>query len=159
MEIQDAAVVAAALLPVAERIDPALVPEFFWRAASFRTPSPSRVVRPVPPEAALALLLARYDRDAAMVLLAPVLDRGPIPKDAGLPVLALAVAAVNPERAVALVESLPDDPGLDLNPFEHFKNIARLDLAAFLARPRRERWEWVTDRLLHLWVVGDEDSF
>src|SRR5204863_326259 len=33
---EDAASVAAALLPVVERIDPGLVPEYFWRAASWR---------------------------------------------------------------------------------------------------------------------------
>ena len=60
---------------------------------------------------------------------------------------------------MALVESMPDDPDINLNPFEHFKNYARLDLAAFLARPPGERWNTITDRLLHLWVVGDEDSF
>ena len=52
LEIQDAAIVAAALVPVAERIDPALVPEFFWRAASFRdavaTPGWTRRPRPMP---------------------------------------------------------------------------------------------------------------
>ena len=73
----DAATVAAALLPVAERIDPARVPEYFWRAASFRVSSKPQRVAAAPPDAMLALLLARYDRDAAMVLLQPILDRGP----------------------------------------------------------------------------------
>ncbi len=161
LEIQDAAIVAAAMVPVAERIDPALVSEFFWRAASFRSTSRPRMDQAGLPDAALALLLARYDRDAAMVLLAPVLDRGPDRQGrrtlaAGL---ARALAAVAPERAVALVEAMPDDPGLNINPFEHFKNEARLDLAAFLARPPGERWNKITDRLLHLWVVGNEDAF
>jgi hypothetical protein len=156
---QDAARVAAALVPVAERIDPALVPEFFWRAASLAAPrTPPGADVPMP-DAVLALLLARYDRDAAMVLLAPRLDRRPIPRDDGLSSLARALAAVDPERAVALVEAMPDDPGDNIRLPQGLKNNARLELSVFLGRPPGERWNRLTAQLLHLWVVGDEDAF
>jgi hypothetical protein len=156
---QDAATVAAALLPVAERIDPARVPELFWRAASFRGSSKPQMGAPSPPDAVLALLLARYDRDAAMVLLRPILDRGPTAAEVGMAGVVEAVAAVDPARAVALVESLPDDPDLVLNPFKSPKNNARRKLAAILAGPPAKRWETITHRLLYLWIVGEEDIF
>ena len=98
---QDAATIAAALVPVAERIDPALVPEFFWRAASFRVPPRSRPDDAATRDATLALLLARYDRDAAMVVLTPLLDRGSFPEHHDPSILARALAAIAPERAVA----------------------------------------------------------
>jgi hypothetical protein len=110
------------------------------------------------PDAVLALLLARYDRDAAMVLLSPLLDRQPIPKDDVVSPLARALAGVDPERAVALVEALPDDPGDNIRPARNLKDSARLDLSAFLGRPPARRWERITGQLLHLWVVGDEDA-
>jgi hypothetical protein len=158
-DMQDAATVAAALVPVAERIGPALVPEFFWRAAALRAPSKPQMRDATLPDTLLALLLARYDREAAMVLLAPLLDRRPIPKDNGVSGLALALAAADPERAVALVEALPDDRGVNINSFENIKNDVRIGVATFLGRPPGERWDRVTDRLLHLWVVGNEDAF
>jgi hypothetical protein len=177
-ETQDAATIAAALVPVAERIDPALVPEFFWRAASLGASSKPRVVagamrdatREARPggvatqgardaatrEAVLALLLARYDRDAAMVLLAPLLDRWS-PTDDDASTLARALAAVAPERAVALVESMPDDAGADPRGrgVPSVKDHARIELADFLGRPPGERWERVTRLLLDLWCVDD----
>jgi protocatechuate 3,4-dioxygenase beta subunit len=158
-DVQDAASVAAALVPVAERIDPALVPEFFWRAASFRGSSKPQMRAATMPDTLLALLLARYDRDAAMVLLRPILDRGPTAEDVKMTSVVQALAAIDPPRAAALVESLPDDPDLGLNPFKNGKKSARLDLAAFLGRPPNRRWDRITGRLLHLWIVGNEDAF
>jgi hypothetical protein len=158
-DTQDAATVAAALLPVAEGIDPSLVPELFWRAVSFRASSKPPMRAASSPDSVLALLLARYDRDAAMVLLQPILDRGPTAKDIQMARVVEAVAAIDPARAVAIVESLPDDPSLDLDPFQNAKNNARLVLAGFLADPPSERWDKVVHRLLHLWVVGEEDIF
>ncbi len=157
--LHDADVVAAALVPVAERIDPALVPEFFWRAASFRIPTTPGMEASARSDGRLALLLARYDRAAATVLLRPILDRGPTGEDLIRTAFVQAVAAVDPARAVALVESLPEDRDVAFNPFKNVKNGARVDLAAFLGRPPGERWNKVADGLIHLWVVGDEDAF
>ena len=69
------------------------------------------------------------------------------------------MAAIDPARAVAIVESLPDDPDIALNPFKNPKNNARRKLAAMLAGPPAKRWETFTHRLLHLWIVGEEDIF
>jgi hypothetical protein len=107
----------------------------------------------------LALLLARYDRGAALVVLRPILDRGPKGEDLSRTGLVQAVAAVDPARAAALVESLPEDSDAAFNPLKNVKGGARVDLAAFLGRPPGERWDNVTDKLLYLWVVGNEDAF
>ena len=73
----------------------------------------------------LALLLARYDRDLAMLVLQPILDRGPTAEDVGTTHTVEAMAAIDPARAVAIVESLPDDPDLKHKPFQNPKNRAR----------------------------------
>src|SRR5262249_39362520 len=73
-----AASVAGCLLPVAEQIDPQLVPEFFWRALSFRWPPPREDDPAATGEmgdAALAMMLARYDRAAARSLVEALAKR------------------------------------------------------------------------------------
>ncbi len=159
VEVQDAATVAAALLPVAERIDPSLVPEHFWRTVSFRPLSTPGAVTAAMSDSMLALLLARYDRDLAMLVLQPILDRGPTAEDVGTTHTVEAMAAIDPARAVAIVESLPDDPDLKHKPFQNPKNRARGALAAFLAGLPDERWDHVAHQFHYLWVVGEEDVF
>ncbi len=159
LEVHDAAIIAAALVPVAERIDPALVPEFFWRVASFRVTPKPQMDAAARPDARLALLLARYDRDAAKVVLRPILDRGPTADDIKRTGVVQAVEAIDPARAVALVEALPEDSNAEFNPFKNVKSSARVNLAAFLGRPPGERCNKVTERLIYLRIVGNEDAF
>ncbi len=159
IEVQSAAAVAAALLPAAERIDPMLVQEYFWRAAALRDPSRPGTANGVAPDAALALLLARYDREAAMVLLAPLLDRRPVAKDATLPTLILAAGAVDPDRAAEMLESVADDPRIELHPLQCFKNIARYRLGEFLTQLPTARWDWLIQDHLYLWTVSGDESF
>lgn len=158
LDAQDAATVAAAMLPVAERIDPALVPEFFWRAVSFRGPSRPRQDFVARPEAVLAMLLARYDREVAMMVLDPLLHREPDPQDRIVSDVAQALAAIDPARAVAFVEALPEDPGVGMNPMKFVNYNARLDLATFFADPPARRWERLVSRHLDLYIAGDEDA-
>ncbi len=155
---QDAASVAAALLPVAERIDPALVPEFFWRAVALRGPSQPRVDQTASPDAALAMLLARYDREAAMVVLDPLLDRESSGRFATVMDVVQALSAVDPARAVARVEAMPEDSGIGIDALQYPKNNARIELALYLAEPPERRWERITARLLDLWIVDPEDA-
>ena len=68
----DPSAVAAALLPVAERVDPKLVPELFWRTVSFHAPRTGSEARS---NALLALLLSRFDREVASPSRIPVADR------------------------------------------------------------------------------------
>jgi len=69
------ATVAAALLPLVERVNPELLDEFLWKAISLREPPPwpdvqygyghDRIKAPAEADMPLAALLARYDRRAA----------------------------------------------------------------------------------------------
>jgi len=157
-DTEDAAVVAASLLPVAERIDQGLVPGFFWRAASFRGSSTTVARSKTMPDAILALLLARYDLGVARTLLEPLVAGGPLkPGDASTTIQAM--AAVDPGRAVVVLDAVPNDPDFGLNPFQNPKNAAILDLAAMLAARPEGRWDRALDKLLHLWTVGREDIF
>ena len=151
-ELRDPAAVAAALLPVAERIDPKLVPEFFWRAVSFQTPRSSA---DVPSSAVLALLLSRYDRAIAGSLLDPLLDRASTSHESNLDSVVAAAAILDPTRAVRLVEGLPDAPDLT---FHHPKNEARLVLAAALVRGTTPCWDDAIGRFLDLWIEGAPDE-
>lgn len=72
---QSAAVAATVLLPVAEAIDPRLVPEYLWRAVSFRRSfSDQSLEHLIAERAVLALLLAQHDRDIARLVLQPAVD-------------------------------------------------------------------------------------
>jgi tetratricopeptide (TPR) repeat protein len=99
---------ALMLLPIAEAIDPGLVPELMWRSLSFYPPA-----RTKPPEsfrteattpAVLAAVLARYDRDLARRYLrhAEMLH----PRDR---IVLLATCWVDPERGADLVKTLGAD--------------------------------------------------
>ena len=62
----------AVLLPLVEQIDPALVPELFWRASP-RGPR-SEILAPLGEfsNSVLVILLAWYDRDVAAALFDPI---------------------------------------------------------------------------------------
>ena len=109
------AVTAAVLLPVAEVIDPGRVSEVLWRALSLRRPRcdvEHREVRRLGAEAATAMMVARYDRTVANALLGPILDRLPRLIAGGVSYfpepLFVAPVVVDPRRAVALIEGLPE---------------------------------------------------
>ncbi len=142
----DPATVAAALLAVAERVDPKLVPECFWRAVSLHAPRPGAEARS---DALLALLLARYDREVARTLFEPIATRALATDEADLAPLLAASAVLDPSLAVRLVEALPEAPDLS---FHHPKNEARLALAAALARGTTACWDDAVSRFLRLWT-------
>lgn len=137
------AVLAAALLPVAERIDPALVDGYLWRAIALRSPRAARVA--TEPGAALttgalAIFIRRYDREAAQALVAPIADHIRVfatDEDYWVSRLAWAsLAVVDADRAEALLDTLPEPPPLALRAA---KNVARRTLADALA-PSADRW-------------------
>lgn len=154
----DRASTCAALVAVAERINPELVPETFWRALSLRYPrrpeeanDPSGAV-----DVGVALLLARYDRDVARALVAPRVgpEATAAELSAGRGLVFAAAAAIDPDWAVQLVEGLRDDP--DLKPHQT-KNRARLAAAAVLARHGEGRWRFLENDHAYLWVADTED--
>jgi hypothetical protein len=148
---------AAALLPVAERIAPALVQESFWRVLSLRSPRTLDVYDPgVRSDLRLAVGLARYDRVVARTLLEPQVGRQApswVPAVDGLPAFT-AAACIDPRWAVSLVESLPEDADLKAN---STKNSARLAVAAVLSRRGEGRWRYLQQRCLQLWVPDTLD--
>jgi hypothetical protein len=163
--MESAAVTAASLLPVAEIIDPELVPEYLWRSLSFRRPTPGPESDPHQDSliddttAGLAMRIARYDPATAGVLLEPVARRMASDPN-GLGALfgrqvIVALALVNPQRAATLLERLPDTPPKTL--LRQTKDWARRDLAALLGRPAERRWKYLQWKYFHAWVPDVEE--
>lgn len=99
-------------LPVAEAIDPGLVPEFFWQALWLHGPSGpdghhQRTDRTGGALGSLALTLARYDPGLALALI----DKVEVAPEQAYDAINLyrAAALAAPERAVAMLARLPDD--------------------------------------------------
>jgi hypothetical protein len=111
------AVVMAAFLLAIERLDPTLVPEHLWPALAARpswTGAPEG--RNLACLAMLASLVARYDREAADAVFAPVADELPsltavkdFQLDQHINPLFQAAVAYDPRAAAALVERLSED--------------------------------------------------
>ncbi|HEX7378697.1 MAG TPA: hypothetical protein VF278_16370, partial [Pirellulales bacterium] len=136
------AVLAAALLPVAERIDPALVERCFWRALAMRSPRPLRPgeqLNAAVVPGVLAIFISRYDRAAARVLAQPVaaevlsLISG---EDWIAKLTSSSLALVDANWATSLIDKLPEPPPLDLRAA---KNVARRHVAEALA-PSVDGW-------------------
>ena len=128
---------AAWLLPIAERIDPQLARECFWRALALRAPRPRRGPfsdRDVEIDISLTMMLSRYDRIIARALLEPLVARLPeyrAPATSDLKaqhamvvaincrslerLIVSAAAHVDPRWAVKLFETFP--PGLRYGSF------------------------------------------
>ncbi len=163
--MESAPVTAASLLPVAEMIDPALVPEYLWRSLSFRRPTPGPESESWQAEfldgaaAGLAMRIARYDPATAGMLLEPVARRmAADPNGLGATIgrqIIIAQALVNPQRAAALLDQLPDAPPKSL--LRQTKDRARRELAAVLARPAELRWKHLQWEYFHAWVPDVED--
>ena len=133
------------LLPLVEQIDPALVPEYFWRIVATRPAvgNPSRVDEGS--SAWLSLLLAWYDRDVAAAVFEPVragLERA---DDRELASASSAIASrarsiFDPRAAVARLQQVSVDPKLDLD-----ADYARRWVAELLSLPHEARWRYVWD--------------
>ena len=140
----------ASCLPVAERIDPSLVPEYLARALAAR---PSRTDAPdqegLPPAALLAQMLARYDAEAASIVFSRVPEDLFAPKNnpSGIEsqvvsAVLLSAATFDPGAALAILARMPDDPkasGNDPWGEAHRKADARLTVATALSRPAAAR--------------------
>ncbi|HWE38128.1 MAG TPA: carboxypeptidase-like regulatory domain-containing protein [Isosphaeraceae bacterium] len=157
-----AALEMAALLPVAERIDPALVPDDLARALAGRPARPETLRFPDAQLLVnLAALLARYDREAAAVVFAPVADQlpeilagSPFPYNAGQIEWVIQAAAVaDPRRAAQLVNRLPGQGDRPEDP----KFQVRLAAARFIALPLAVRRREAMGRIVWGWTknLGD----
>lgn len=133
----------AIALPLVEAIDPALVPEVFWRALSLRETSfdPREILGQGGDWRTLPMLLARYDREVAALAFAPGLAyaRDALPRgDRYSSNLALTQAMIDPRLAVELVESMPLAPRPFMN---EPANWSRIQVAEKLGRTVEARWK------------------
>ncbi|MFI5459023.1 MAG: carboxypeptidase regulatory-like domain-containing protein [Isosphaerales bacterium] len=121
---QQCAQLAVRLLPIAEAIDPALVPELVWRALAARQ-------SPV-----WAMYLAWYDRDVAAALFEPARQRlGTSGTEPGASqVMFEAWSLFEPRAAVARLEKVPM-PSLDPN-----DNRMRISVIETLSLAHDNRW-------------------
>ena len=92
------------------------------------------------PVARECVLLGRYDREAASVLLEPIaayLRSRALRQGSDIsPTIVLALAAVDPALAVALVESIPVAKSLNVN---EPSNLVRQSLSEHLSMPDERR--------------------
>jgi tetratricopeptide (TPR) repeat protein len=157
-----ACTVAAALLPTVESVDPELVPEFLWRAMSFRLPrsgqAPAESGLTAQADATLTMMLARYDRSLAHAVLDPIIAqlRSLIAgsRGRGADALFVAAALIDPRWAVELFESVPDESSPDVT---LTKNFARVNVTKILTLEGNERWQQVQKNYFALWIVDSED--
>jgi hypothetical protein len=163
--IYDITSIAGVLLPVAERVDPRLVDEYFWRSLAMRQPTPwetypgrrqSQSRRQADSDSLLAVVLARYDRTIARLIVEPLVpDKGTVADFVTTRgELYVAAAVINPRWAAAIVEALPDDPDLKT---VNTKNSARLAVANVLGRVGEQRFRHLQHSFLYLWVPDTED--
>lgn len=149
----DAPSLAGLMLPVAEDIDAALVPEFFWRTLALRHPSPREGSVPewrrgqeTKGLGALTLVLARYNREMALVFIEEASKRTPDRNTYRMEHLR-AAALADPRRAVSLVEALPEGGN---------KDYLLLDVVNMLLAEGDAAWK-IVHRALAQWFVDDED--
>jgi hypothetical protein len=131
--------VGSQLLALAEHIDPALVPEIFWRYVAARLPYGNPRARN--PDLTVRITeLAWYDREVAAVLFEPIRTRMAQTQPTELATWGfefLTWSLIDPRAAVARLETIPvaeDTSGRDRS------YAARLAVGASLARSRDERW-------------------
>jgi hypothetical protein len=137
----------AGTLALVEQIDPALVPEVFWRAVAAR-PSIGDPRKTFDyPSIRIAPLLARYDREAAAVLLRPIRAELERSDDLGSrsALNFIALALIDPRGAAARLAAIGSSPKADAD-----SNWAITEVAECLARSGPARWRWVWSRMSEL---------
>jgi hypothetical protein len=158
---------AAGLLPIVEQVDAQQLSESLWRMLALRPPIPGPNGRAGISDIAnarVAAMAARYDRkvgrqvlqgfaDRALALRIGLDDWGSMFR-AGEDVFESA-ALVDPARAAAMIDSLPESSGLST---QELKNRARLSVARILARPEDQRSVYVDRNLLHAWPLDSEEN-
>ncbi len=129
------------LLPVVEQIDPALVPEYFWRIVAMRRPAGDPRSDRDFFSSRLVVLLAWYDRDVAAALFEPMrvqIEQTDDQELARSPDDFLGWAIFDPRKAVARLEQVPILRGSELG-----ADSAREQIAEILGLSHEERWRWI----------------
>lgn len=156
--------VAIGLLPVVEHIDSGLVQEYLWKAISLRTDitiggNPCSALgrrdgRMVLSDPVLAACVARYDHQLARLVLTPPGDEsfnGPVgvfPRN-----FFAAAAILDPIAGVQALEQLPEDT----KSMKTAKRRAWRQFITVLTMDTTERWNWLMEKQLFLWIIGRED--
>lgn len=147
LAVMSPSVIAAALLYAAEKIDPALVSEYFWKAISFRRPielSSTQRIAHAGFDAVLAELIARYDRKIARSLLA-ISDPSKIDDYR----VVVASVAIDPRWTIELIDKLAESKKIDN--FE-VKNRSRWASVEALSKRDALFWRHITRRYAGLWI-------
>ena len=123
---------------IAEQIDPALVPEIFWRALAARSPCGDPRQGDDGALTVMAMCLSRYDREVGAAVLEPTAVEMEQVKEgsASRSIDFLAIAVVDPRRAGSLIDRIPVTSDLSVN-----SNWSRIRLAEMLASPPEARWK------------------
>ncbi|MFI5457340.1 MAG: hypothetical protein ACHRXM_17995 [Isosphaerales bacterium] len=150
--------VAAVLLQAIEAVAPARLQESVWRSIALRAPSLDERGEGSSGRAdgELAMNIARYDRSAAAAVLARAVDsyRKTDVDTLRQGFVAMALALIDPVKAVSLVESLPEDPGLERT---LAKNSARLYTAEVLSDQGEARWQMSRNWGVSIWKPEGSD--
>jgi hypothetical protein len=130
----------AGTLALVEQVDPALVPEVFWRSVAARPPIGDPRKTYDYPSLRIAPLLARYDREVAAILLRPILAEPERTADPGSRAASAftAWALIDPRGAAARLAAIGPSPKADAD-----SNWAITDVAECLARTGPARWKWI----------------
>ncbi len=130
----------AALLPLVEQIDPALVPELFWRAVAARPPIGDPRALGDNSSGELVELLAWYHREVATALFEPIRtqfdqsdDREVIEWKSRF----LTWSLIDPRGAVARIEQIQPTTELETNALLRLKGA----VGSRLARLYEDRWQ------------------
>jgi hypothetical protein len=166
-----AAVMAASLLPVVARVCPDRLDEFAWRAVSLRwlprsfndltmTMPDTSPIESMNQSGALALLLARYDRELARKVLTPTVD-GFLAKPAGSEISWLrwrlilsALTQVDPILATEIASVIPD---LKESDGRSIRQEARLKIARGLLESPEEIFEDARREIIDLEILLREN--
>lgn len=143
-------VVAACLIPVAEKIDPSFVSEYYWKTVSLRyqmnLKTSINVIGRVDPkqDPSLSVLLSRFDRTTARLLIDPI-DPQSIRDSSRF----MAAVELDPSRALeylAIVREPDTATRFDL------KNLFRKQIAERLVREGSDHWRYIMNRELLIWM-------
>jgi hypothetical protein len=161
-----ASTAAAGLLPIAEQVDPRLVPEALGRTLALRPPlrgSDTRDTIAAVSDTQVAAAVARYDHLAARAvldacsgdLLTQILGATDRDRNFYLGLLFDAAAFADPDRAVELLDRLPEPADRSVS---RPRDNARQRIARVLADSGEKRWAFIESKLLNVWPVDSEEN-
>ncbi|HEX5446138.1 MAG TPA: carboxypeptidase regulatory-like domain-containing protein [Pirellulales bacterium] len=152
---QSAPAIAAWLLPVAERVDPALCDELFWRSLALRLPRSGRDSlndRADRANIELAKLLSRYDRDVARTLLEPLAANASARGTVAGHAVFLAAVHIDPRWAKSLL-----DTGADSTSSPGLADRLRFYFVSCLGIPLPDRWNGQSEFSAGFWEPAAKD--